>query len=452
MTLHYSTRDGAARSPAGAPSARLRTFRSPALRRSMTPRTSSKLRIPGAGADDQWLRSSEELPVLCRHGGLGGASNMTAHYRNDNRAGSRTAKVCALFALATSVLVPATEASAAPTGRDFYAPGTVVIAQGGTIAGGVQYTHPASGKGADEERNGEVDLYRPGSNGDVAPEASFTKDIYGPTDMAFDPSGDLWVANIDVPSIVELTRAQLGIRDPVPAVVISSASHSLDYVSDLAFDSSGNLWVVADYTGRIYEYTNGELVASGKPRPVTTISDLPSAPVGEAFDAGGNLWVTTVTTAGKPCPLGCVVEFPRAELAMAHPAPTVVISSIGGVYMAFTPSGDMWVVTGGPGQDGCYGSPCTNQLIEFSKAQLAISGSPVPAMTIGSTSAGSLWGPYGVAIDAQGGIWVSNFYKPTAVEYGSSELSSPGGSPNPLRTIVGPKTGMNFPSYILLEP
>jgi streptogramin lyase len=377
---------------------------------------------------------------------------MTAHYLRHNPARSRAATVFALFGLVSSVLVPLTEASAAPSGGGLFAPGTVVIAEGGTIAGGEQYTGPASGKGANIERNGEVNFYPPNSNGDVAPEASFTKDMYGPTDMAFDPSGDLWVANINVPTLVELTRAQLAMPDPVPAVVISSASHSLDFVSDLAFDSSGNLWVVADYTGRIYEYAKAELAASGKPKPVTTVSDLPSAPLGEAFDAGGNLWVTTVTTTGKPCPSGCVVEFPKAGLAMAHPAPTVVISSTGGVYMAFTPSGDMWMVTGGPGQDGCFGSPCTNELVEFAKADLSASGSPLPVVKIGSTAAGSLWGPYGVAIDPHGDVWVSNFYKPTAVEYGRDQLASPGGSPAPVRTIVGPKTGMNFPSYVATVP
>jgi hypothetical protein len=147
-----------------------------------------------------------------------------------------------------------------------------------------------------------------------------------------------------------------------------------------------------------------------------------------------------------------VVEFPKADLAKAHPAPTVVISSTGGVYMAFTPSGDMWMVTGGPGPDGCFGSPCTNELVEFTKAQLTASGSPAPAVRIGSTTAGSLWGPYGVAISPQGDIWVSNFYKPTAVEYGKGQLSSPGGSPTPLRTITGTKTGMNWPSFVAIAP
>ena len=96
---------------------------------------------------------------------------MKAHRESHNPARSRATTVCALFGLASSVLVPMTEASAAPMGTNLFAPGTVVIAQGGTIAGGVQYTGPASGKGANVERNGEVDFYPPGSNGDVAPEA-----------------------------------------------------------------------------------------------------------------------------------------------------------------------------------------------------------------------------------------------------------------------------------------
>ena len=101
------------------------------------------------------------------------------------------------------------------------------------------------------------------------------------------------------------------------------------------------------------------------------------------------------------CLQGCVVEFSRAELALPDPTPTVTISSTGGANMAFTPSGDMWMVTLG-GLPDCYGTPCNKELVEFTKAQLSTSGSPAPAVTITSTAvgaAGSLWGPYGVAVD-----------------------------------------------------
>ena len=125
--------------------------------------------------------------------------------------------------------------------------------------------------------------------------------------------------------------------------------------------------------------------------------------------------------------------------------------------MAFTKSGDMWMVTGGggvPGTPYCFGTPCTNQLVEFTKAQLSTSGSPAPAVTISTTAAdasGSMFGPYGVAVDPSGDVWVSNFNKPTTVEYGKHQLSR-SGAPIPLGTIGGPDTEMNWPSYVLIEP
>ena len=92
--------------------------------------------------------------------------------------------------------------------------------------------------GTGVEANGEVDVYPPGANGDVAPEASFTKGMYGPTTVAFDPSGDLWVANENTSTLVELTRAQLAMPDPVPAVTISSGSGALANPFGMAFDRS----------------------------------------------------------------------------------------------------------------------------------------------------------------------------------------------------------------------
>ena len=58
----------------------------------------------------------------------------------------------------------------------------------------------------------------PSANGDLAPEASFTNGSYGPTTMVFDSSGDLWVANENTSDLFELTKAELGMPNPVPAV------------------------------------------------------------------------------------------------------------------------------------------------------------------------------------------------------------------------------------------
>lgn len=298
--------------------------------------------------------------------------------------------------------------------------------------------------GTGVELNGEVDVYPPNANGDVAPEASFTDASYGPVTMIFDSSGDLWVANEFTSDFFEFTKAQLATADPVPAVTIFAYGGALASPFGMAFDQAGNLWVASNALSKIYEYTKGQLARSGAPTPDITISDLPSTPIfGIAFDASGDLWVSTVKS---------LVEFSKAELDTANPGPTVTISSSGGAELVFDSSGDLWAVTGGG--PSCYGTPCTNEVVEFTKSELSTSGSPPPAVTISSTKpgpAGSLYGPYSLALTSSGDLWVENFYNNTTVEFGKAQLSS-SGSPTPLRTITGPDTGMNYPTYVVVAP
>jgi sugar lactone lactonase YvrE len=350
----------------------------------------------------------------------------------------RTGALCALLASASAVLVAPTAASAAHSGARPFAPGSVVVTQGGTIFGGTN-----AGRGV--ELNGDVDAYAPNSGGDVAPQASFTHGTYGPTTMVFDPSGDLWVANENTSDLVEFTKAQLAMHNPVPAVTIFAEAGALADPFGMAFDSSGNLWVVSNTWSRVYEYTKSQLASSGGPTPEATISDFPSSPIfGVAFDASGDLWVSTVNS---------VVEFSKAELATADPTPTVTISSSGGAQLVFDSRGDLWMVTGG-GPD-CFGTPCTNEVVELTKAELSTSGSPTPAVTISSTdpgsSSGSLYGPYSLAFTCAGDLWVENFNNNTTVEFDKDQLSA-SGSPVPARTIAGKRSGMNFPSYVVIAP
>jgi streptogramin lyase len=347
-----------------------------------------------------------------------------------------TGALCALFALASSMLVAPSEASATSFRVGPFAPGSVVVSQGGTIFGGTN-------TGTGVELNGDVDVYPPHANGDVTPESSFTNGSYGPTTMAFDPSGNLWVANENTSDLFELTKAQLAMPNPVPAVTIFAESGALANPFGMAFDPSGNLWVVSNAWSKVYEYTKSQLASSGAPTPATTISDFPVTPLSDAFDASGDLWVSTDTS---------VVEFSKADLTTTDPAPTVTISSSGGAQLVFDSSGDLWLVTGGGPY--CFGTPCTNEVLGFTKSQLSTSGSPTPAVTISSTKAGptgSIYGPYSLAFTSSGDLWVENFDGNTTVEFAKQQLST-SGSPAPVRTIVGPATGMNSPSYVVIEP
>ena len=108
------------------------------------------------------------------------SARLHATKRKGLRGSMRNGSLCALVGLGASMLVAPIEASATPLGLGPFAPGSVVVSQGGTIFGGTNV-------GTGVELNGDVDVYPPNANGDVAPEASFTNGMYGPTTMAFDP-------------------------------------------------------------------------------------------------------------------------------------------------------------------------------------------------------------------------------------------------------------------------
>ena len=116
-----------------------------------------------------------------------------------------------------------------------------------------------------------------------------------------------------------------------------------------------------------------------------TSTDL-NGPCRPAFDRSGDLWAGNYN-------LNTVVEFTKAELARSgSPAPKVVISS-----SKYSAPGDVAVSSSG---DLCvpYFGGTSWAVAEFNKAQLARSGSPTPAVTIAGPDTG-LNNPWAVAIE-----------------------------------------------------
>jgi hypothetical protein len=96
-----------------------------------------------------------------------------------------------------------------------------------------------------------------------------------------------------------------------------------------------------------------------------------------------------------------------------------------------------------------------NTVVEFTKAQLAESGSPRPRVTIAPKPSASepegLLNPGGVAFDRTGDLWVPNAGAEAVVELTKTQLAT-SGFPTPARIIAGPYTGLNWPWFIAIEP
>ena len=131
----------------------------------------------------------------------------------------------------------------------------------------------------------------------------------GPVGLAFDGSGNLWVADFGNSRILQYkppfaasmnASLVLGQADFTSGAGATTNS-GLRGPESIAFDASGNLWVSDTYNNRVLEFdppfANGmtasvvigqaDFVSSGT---ATTASGL-DFPPGMAFDSSGNLWI-----------------------------------------------------------------------------------------------------------------------------------------------------------------
>ncbi len=198
----------------------------------------------------------------------------------------------------------------------------------------------------------------------------------------------------------------------------------------LAFDTSGNLWMANYDDSTLLEYTASQLASSGSPPPAKTFTnvdgDLSSAEEVD-FDGSGNLWMAAPGSSQ-------VSELTAAQLAGSGGAvaPAVVVSGsgvTGAIGIAFDAAGDLWVA-------GCD----EDQLTEFTPSQLASTGTPTPTVTIGPATSGLLGCPYDMQFDHTGTLWFGNA-EADVLGYTTPQLAS-SGSPVPTYDITGGSTGL----------
>ena len=239
-------------------------------------------------------------------------------------------------------------------------------------------------------------------------------------------SGSLWTASASPSAILRLAPSQLGSTGALaPATMITTSSAELSTLVGIAFDGAGNLWVASQDDSRLLEFVPAGLSSSGSAAAMTVIvsnAGSLSGPTSLAFDPEHRLWVANRAN-------GTLVRFDPAQLAASgSPLPAVIVSGVGvPTSIAFDAAGALWV-----------SNSTGNTLARYSAAQLAASGSPAPAVLL-STTGTSLLKPSGLAFDAFGTLWVANTNGASLVAFGPDQLAA-SGSPEP-RVVLASNDG-----------
>jgi hypothetical protein len=214
----------------------------------------------------------------------------------------------------------------------------------------------------------------------------------GANGLAVDANGDLWAVLSNVNTVVEYTP---------PFASSSTPSLTLTNVllgpTNLAFDAQGALWVTTFqnpndpknvshvHATEVSEYTPP---FSSSSAPVVSISQGIFVANGVAFDASGNMWVANFGNDAT-----AVLEYTKPFTAASTPSTTLAANCTGISGLAFDASGDLAIACPNGGADGSV---------------LAFTGPLTPASVTNVSITSGINGPSAVAFDASGNLWVAN--------------------------------------------
>jgi len=298
---------------------------------------------------------------------------------------------------------------------------------------------------------------------DPVPRRTISSSVFSsPQGVVFDYYGDLWVIDAGTvatggtvaPALYEFTSRQLSQLSsnsaPTPAVTISSASFV--FPQQATFDNNGNLWVTDNGSEAVYVLSGKQLSTTATVTPAQTITSTPTfnGPLGITFDYRGNLWVAnngTTTIFGFSSSSLPVVNPSSTTSASVALTPSVTLSDNGSGSiqapwaLAVDNSGNLW--------SSNANSP--NTVVEFTRSQIAASGSPTPNITLASATVSNnatLVAPNGIAFDYYNDLAVMSSGAPFGMAgYGPSQLRTNPSSPlTPAVFLVGGSTTLNAPA------
>jgi len=129
-----------------------------------------------------------------------------------------------------------------------------------------------------------------------------------PAHLAFDPAGNLWVADNQNNRVLMYAKADLAISGAAASVELgqpaatafSSNTHGVDasslyYPAGIAFDPAGNLFVADSGNSRVLMYAKADLVTNGAAASLQVGDMYPwwqHNPIGLSFDSSGRLFIS----------------------------------------------------------------------------------------------------------------------------------------------------------------
>ncbi len=259
--------------------------------------------------------------------------------------------------------------------------------------------------------------------------------LYFPDGLAFDSSGDLWVAGAGNNRVLEFTApfstgmqasAVLGQQNFTTGSTSTSQS-GMNNPSQVSFGPGGNLWVADSYNNRLLEFSPPFASGSGANEELGQTSYASSiyggaaalyAPESVAFDSSGNLWAVDtnnnrVVEYSPPLATGM-----SASIALGHSNLTRSQSATSAAgldlpfYVTFDASGDLWVSDSGNNRALEYAPPFTTGM----SASLVL-GQLTLSTGAAQTTPSGLYYPAGLAFDSSGNLWVADAFNSRILEF-----------------------------------
>ena len=291
-----------------------------------------------------------------------------------------------------------------------------------------------------------------------------------PTSIAFDSNNDLWVADSGFNRILEFTPENQVING-TPSLVLGQPNfttsdsgltqNTFDGPTGLAFDSHGNLWVSDTQNNRVLEFDPANQVLNGSASLVigqpnfTSLNFGPSSnstywPFGLAFDSHGNLWIADqfgnrlleFDPANQVLngSASLVIGQPNFTTAYANTNQTSLNFPTG---IAIDPAGNLWVTDSD-----------NNRVLEFTTDNIVMNGTA--SIVLGHSnftsnranehsyaSAIDLNTPFSSTFDSHGNLWVA--------DYGNNRIlkfQPPFYTEEPASVVLGQPNFMNTNSNV----